>query len=61
MSIVILSLIETVGLGILGLIIFTMFLLIPAEGVHIEKEFRLGEEGFCIRVEKVKEKNKENK
>lgn len=61
MSIVILSLIETVGLGILGFIIFTLFLLIPAEGVHIEKEFRFGEEGFCVRVERVKEKNKENK
>lgn len=60
MSIIILSLIEAVGICILGLIIFTLFLLIPAEGVHIEKEFRFGEEGFCIRVEKVKEKNKEN-
>lgn len=61
MSIVILSLIETIGLGILGLIIFTLFLFISSEGVHIEKEFRISEEGFCIRVEKVKQKNEENK
>lgn len=61
MSIILLSLLEALGICILGLIIFSVFLLIPTEGVHIEKEFRFGEEGFCVRVERVKEKNKENK
>lgn len=61
MSIVILSIIETIGLCILGFMFFILFLLIPAEGFHIEKEFKLDEEGFCIRLEKVKGKNKENK
>lgn len=61
MSILILSLIEALGLCIVGLVVFALFLIIPAEGIHIEKEFRIGEEGFCIRLERVRGKNKENK
>lgn len=59
MSILILSLIETFGICMVGLIFFILFLFIPSEGIKIHKEFRFGPEGFCIRVERVEEKKKE--
>ena len=59
MNIVILSLLETLGICMVGLIFFILFLFIPAEGIKIKKEFRLGSEGFCIRIERVEEKEKE--
>lgn len=59
MNIVILSLIETLGICMVGLIFFILFLFIPAEGIKIKKEFKVGPEGFCIRIERVEEKKKE--
>lgn len=59
MNILILSLIETLGICMVGLIFFILFLFIPSEGIKIKREFRIGPEGFCIRVERVKEKKKE--
>lgn len=59
MNIVILSLIETLGIYMVGLIFFILFLFIPAKGIQIQKEFRFGPEGFCIRIERVEEKKKE--
>ncbi|WP_294156582.1 hypothetical protein [uncultured Clostridium sp.] len=59
MNIVILSLIETLGICMVGLIFFILFLFIPAEGIKIKKEFKVGPEGFCIRIERIEEKKKE--
>lgn len=59
MNIVILSLLETVGICMVGLVFFILFLFIPAEGIKIKKEFKFGSDGFCIRIERVKEKEKE--
>lgn len=59
MNIVILSLIETLGICMVGLIFFILFLFIPAEGIKIKKEFKFGPEGFCIRIERIEEKKKE--
>ncbi|WP_294404591.1 hypothetical protein [uncultured Clostridium sp.] len=59
MNIVILSLIETLGICMVGLIFFILFLFIPAEGIKIQKEFKVGPEGFCIRIERVEKKKKE--
>lgn len=58
MNIVILSLLETLGICMIGLIFFSLFLLIPTEGIKLHKEFRVGPEGFCIRLERVEEKKK---
>lgn len=59
MNMVVLSLIEAFGICIVGLIFFIIILFIPTEGIKIKKEFRVGSEGFCIRVERVEEKEKE--
>lgn len=59
MNIVILSLIEALGICMVGLIFFILFLSVPVDGTEIHKEFRFGPEGFCIRLERVEEKKKE--
>lgn len=59
MNIVILSLLETLGICMVGFIFFVLFLFIPTEGTKIYKEFRIGSEGFCIRFERIEEKKKE--
>lgn len=58
MNIIILSFLETLGISIVGILFFVLFLLIPIEGIKLHKEFRIGPDGFCIRMERVKEKKK---
>lgn len=59
MNVVILSLIETLGICMVGLMFFVAILFIPTEGIKVKKEFKVGPEGFCIRIERVEEKKKE--
>lgn len=47
MNIVILSLIETLGICMVGLMFFVAILFIPTEGIKVKKEFKVGPEGFC--------------
>ncbi|MGN0144872.1 MAG: hypothetical protein ACI398_07805 [Clostridium sp.] len=58
MNIFVLSLLETLGISMIGFVFFILFLLIPIDGIKLYKEFKIGPEGFCIRMERVKEKEK---
>ncbi|OOM09325.1 hypothetical protein [Clostridium saccharobutylicum] len=57
MNIILLSFMEAIIVSILGLIIFIGVLCMPRKGIVIHKEFRVDSEGFCLKIERQKEKN----
>lgn len=60
MDIILISLVETIAIGLVILGVFILYLAIPVEGTSLLKEFKIDENGLCIRFERVKEKSKKN-